>query len=119
MDLHSRLAVPLWDCLLGCTATVATLHGTTAHLSIPPGTQHGAVITLLEAGVRRGGGKGTPHSHAGSHHFQVQVLLPKELSKAEQHLLEELARLHKGEAAMGGGVMPLGLPPHHVPTTNL
>ncbi len=84
LDLHSQLQVPFLDALLGGTHTVPTLWGDAA-LSIPPGTQHGAVLSLARAGVRR----------QGCHHFQVQLQLPREVSSAEQELLQQLAVLQR------------------------
>ncbi|PRW59959.1 dnaJ-like protein subfamily A member 2-like [Chlorella sorokiniana] len=84
LDLHSQLQVPFLDALLGGTHTVPTVWGN-ARLSIPPGTQHGSVLSLDQAGVRR----------QGSHHFQVQLLLPREVSSAEQELLQQLAVLQR------------------------
>lgn len=93
LDLHSQLAVPLWDALLGGTHTVPTVWGD-APLSIPPGTQHGAVLSLARAGVRR----------QGSHYFQVQLQLPRLVSTAERELLQQLATLQQGgKAAQRGG----------------
>lgn len=89
LDLHSQLAVPLWDVCLGGTTTVATLHGD-ARLAIPPGTQHGAVLSVPRAGVRREGRGPRP---CGSHHFEVLVQLPREVSGVEARLLQRLAQL--------------------------
>ena len=88
LDLHSQLAVPLWDAALGGTATVHTLRGT-ASLAIPPGTQHGAVLSLAAAGVEREG------AGRGQHHFEVLVELPRQVSSAEVALLQRLAELQR------------------------
>jgi len=96
LDLHSLLAVSLWDALLGATTTVRTLRGI-ASLTIPPGTQHGAVLSLAQAGVEReAGGQGLDQVAArGSHHFQVVLQLPREVSKPEAELLQRLAHLQQ------------------------
>jgi hypothetical protein len=93
LDVHSQLAVPLWDVLLGGTATVRTLRGD-ACLAIPPGTQHGAVLSLSQAGVHA---EGRGRAVRGSHHFQVRVQLPEaqQLTAAQQQLLERLADLQQ------------------------
>lgn len=102
LDVHSQLAVPLCDALLGGTATVATLRGP-ASLPIPPGTQHGAVLSLAHAGVHREGeGEGRPASR-GAHHFRVVVQLTRQVGGAEQALLQRLAELQRARAAGGGG----------------
>ncbi|KAI3436229.1 hypothetical protein D9Q98_002283 [Chlorella vulgaris] len=93
LDVHSQLAVPLWDVLLGGTATVRTLRGD-ACLAIPPGTQHGAVLSLSQAGVHA---EGRGRAVRGSHHFQVRVQMPEaqQLTAAQQQLLERLADLQQ------------------------
>lgn len=95
LDLHSQLQVPVWDALLGGTATVATLRGA-ASLAIPPGTPHGAVLTLQREGVEREGGG--PASR-GAHHFRVSLQLPRQVSGAEQTLLQRLAELQQQRRA--------------------
>lgn len=104
LDLHSRLSVPLWDALLGGTVTVTTLRGE-ASLAIPAGTQHGAVLSLASAGVEQpagsrgvssGGGssrRGRQQAARGSHHFEVCVQLPRDVSSAEEALLLRLREL--------------------------
>lgn len=104
LDLHSQLAVPLWDALLGGTATVMTLRGT-ASLTIPPGTQHGAVLSLAHAGVEQGSSSrdgwirsasGSRQQVArGSHHFEVCVQLPRDVGGAEEALLRRLRELQR------------------------
>lgn len=104
LDLHSQLAVPLWDALLGGTATVSTLRGD-ARLTIPPGTQHGAVLSLAQAGVQReGDGRGS----CGAHHFEVVVELPRQVSSAEQELLQRLAELQRRRRRRGSGSRSAG-----------
>eukprot|EP00887_Chlorella_sp_A99_P006673 scaffold3.g6673.t1 len=92
-DLRSRLAVPLWDALLGGSATVATLYGE-AQLPIPPGTQHGTVLALARAGVQRLGGQ--PHER-GAHLFEVCLELPGPAGAGSerQRLLRQLAALQE------------------------
>lgn len=104
LDLHSRLLVPLWDALLGGTVTVTTLRGA-ASLTIPPGTQHGAVLSLASAGVEQeaggrddGSGSGSrggagQQAARGSHHFEVCVQLPRDIGGEEEGLLQRLREL--------------------------
>lgn len=100
LDLHSYLTIPLWDALLGGTANVSTLRGT-ASLAIPPGTQHGHVLSLRRAGVQReGGGPGA----RGAHHFRVMLEVPREVSGTEQALLEQLAELQRRQHEAAGAV---------------
>jgi DnaJ-class molecular chaperone len=59
-DLSVRVATPLATALAGGTVGVPTLRGTTAQLSIPPGTQNGARLRLRGLGMPhlKGGGAG-------------------------------------------------------------
>ncbi|GAB4823321.1 hypothetical protein N2152v2_010367 [Parachlorella kessleri] len=92
-DLHSPLAVSLWDALLGGPAVVQTLRGR-ATLQVPPGTQHGATLSLPQQGLPRLGG---PAAATGAHHFKVSVMLPhaEAMGEAEQQLLGQLACLRR------------------------
>ena len=70
-DLSVRVATPLATALAGGTVGVPTLRGTTAQLSIPPGTQNGARLRLR--------GLGLPHlktEGAGDLLATVDVRLP-------------------------------------------
>jgi DnaJ-class molecular chaperone len=59
-DLSVRVPTPLATAIAGGTVTVPTLRGTTAHLSIPAGTQNGARLRLRGLGMPhlKGGGAG-------------------------------------------------------------
>ena len=70
-DLAVRVATPLATAIVGGTVQVPTLRGTTAQLSIPPGTQNGARLRLR--------GLGMPHLRgdaAGDLLATVDVRLP-------------------------------------------
>lgn len=88
--LYCKITVPMTQAALGATITVPTLAGEEP-LDIPSATQTGDVLTLADHGV--------PHlksGHKGDQYVTVVVETPKQLSKEERHLLEELARL-RGE----------------------
>jgi DnaJ-class molecular chaperone len=71
-DLAVRVPTPLATAIAGGTVQVPTLRGTTAQLSIPPGTQNGARLRLR--------GLGMPHLHgegAGDLLATVDVRLPQ------------------------------------------
>jgi DnaJ-class molecular chaperone len=71
-DLAVRVPTPLATVIAGGTVEVPTLRGTTAQLSIPPGTQNGARLRLR--------GLGMPHLHgdgAGDLLATVDVRLPQ------------------------------------------
>lgn len=83
LDLHSDVAVPLVVAILGGTVTVATLTEGPRPLRVPPGTPHGAQLT-----VERGGVLGR-----GAHHFRVRVSVPREVTPAEAAVLRRLAEV--------------------------
>ena len=97
LDVHSHVEVPLWDAVLGGTAAVQTLRGG-ATLPIPPGTAHGAVLSLARAGVQVEGGAAAA---CGAHHFRVALQLPRQVSDAERSLLQRLAELQRSRRSAG------------------
>ncbi len=88
-DLLRQETIPLTDAVLGATLEVPTLDGS-ASVTIPPGTQPGAVLRLK--------GKGLPefgNGHYGEMYLRVDVHVPEKLSGEERELYERLR-------AMGG-----------------
>ena len=59
-DLSVRVATPLATAIAGGTVAVPTLRGTTAQLSIPPGTQNGARLRLRGLGMPHLKGEAAP-----------------------------------------------------------
>jgi len=77
--------VPAPEAALGTTVSVATLDGE-EELSIEPGTQPGAVLTLSGRGMpslRRG--------RRGDQRVVVNVVIPRALSAEQRELLERFA----------------------------
>ena len=70
------MATPLATALAGGTVGVPTLRGTTAQLSIPPGTQNGARLRLRGLGMPHLKGEG-----AGDLLATVDVRLPHPVPK--------------------------------------
>lgn len=88
--IYCQISVPMTQASLGATIEVPTLEGPCS-LEIPAGTQTGDVLTLP--------GKGAPHLRReakGDQYIAIAVETPKNLSKEEREVLEELARL-RGE----------------------
>ena len=83
-DLLRQETIPLTDAVLGATLQVPTLDGS-ASVTIPPGTQPGAVLRLK--------GKGLPefgNVHHGELYLRIEVHVPEKLSGEERELYERL-----------------------------
>ena len=98
VDLVARVHVPFTDAALGAEIPVPALEPeeekTTLSLTLPAGTQSGAVFTVKGHGVPRLDGRGR-----GSLVVVVQVEVPTALSSRAKELLSELDAELKGEAA--------------------
>ncbi len=86
-DVICEIPLSFPQAALGAEIEVPTLDGK-ARLRIPPGTQAGAVFRLKAKGVPdlRGYGR-------GDHVVRVMVETPRKLTKRQQQLLEEFARI--------------------------
>jgi curved DNA-binding protein len=86
-DLHTSVTVPLTTAVLGGEASVPTLDGPVG-IKVAPGTPVGRTFRLRGHGLprREGGGRGDLMA-------TLSVSLPKELSRKERELFEELQRL--------------------------
>ncbi len=88
-DLVARVHVPFTDAALGAAIRVPALEpgrrGRQRPVTIPPGTQSGAVFTMKGHGIPRLDGRGR-----GSLVVVVQVDVPTELSARARELLAEL-----------------------------
>jgi molecular chaperone DnaJ len=82
-DLITPIDLPAPLAALGTTVKVATLEGE-EDVEVPAGTQPGTVITLRGRGMpslRRG--------RPGDQHVVVNVVIPRNLSAEQRHMLEE------------------------------
>jgi DnaJ-class molecular chaperone len=84
VDLHTDVAVPLLDAVLGGEVEVPTMTGRVA-LKIPPGTQNGRSFRINGKGMPRSGGSGH-----GDLYATVKVRLPESLTDEERRLFERL-----------------------------
>lgn len=84
-NLYSSAPVTFAQAALGSMITVKTLDGT-EKLEIPPGTQTGSVFRVKEKGMPVLGGRGR-----GDLFVAVTVVTPKNLTKEQRKLLEQLA----------------------------
>lgn len=91
-DAFAVLEVPMVQAALGGEVQVATLDGT-ERVVIDPGTESGTTVRLK--------GKGIPNLGRGGRgdlFLTIAVQTPRDLSKEQRRLVEELARL-RGEVA--------------------
>lgn len=90
-DLLRQETIPLTDAVLGATLQVPTLDGS-ASVTIPPGTQPGAVLRLK--------GKGLPEfgsERRGEMYLRIDVHVPEKLSREERELYERLRSIGSKE----------------------
>jgi molecular chaperone DnaJ len=87
--IESEVTLNYLQAILGDTIEVETVDGH-EQLTIPAGTQPGAVLTLQGKGVPK---LGNPVAR-GNHQFSVKVQLPTKISDHERELLEDLAGHH-------------------------
>jgi molecular chaperone DnaJ len=90
---HLVAAVPIafTQAALGAELEIPTLEGT-AHLSIPPGTQHGTVFRIPAAGLPN-----LRNDRKGDLVVIAQLLVPKKLTDEQMKLLKEYAHTERLE----------------------
>ncbi len=93
-DIQVELPVSPWEAALGTKVPVPTLEGS-VEVTIPPGTQGGSRLRLRGQGLRkRNGGR-------GDQYVKVRIVLPASLSREEEKILKELARVSKFDPRAG------------------
>ncbi|MCS7258270.1 MAG: molecular chaperone DnaJ [candidate division WOR-3 bacterium] len=86
-DLIVELPISVTTAVLGGEVEVPTLFGN-KKIKIPPGTQHGDIIRIKNAGIKKAtGGK-------GDELVRVVIHIPKSLSTQEKNLYKELEKIH-------------------------
>jgi len=93
-DLACEMEIPLTQAVLGAEIPLETFDGERT-LEIPPGTQHGDVISLRGLGAARLDGRGR-----GNLRVHVSVHIPTRLTAEERDLFEQLAAA-RGETSGG------------------
>jgi molecular chaperone DnaJ len=88
-DLVCEVPVTMAQAALGTEIEVPTLEDK-ATVRLPPGTQHGTVLTLRGKGVPRGKG-----GRRGDQKIVVQVEIPRKLTPRQSELLREFEELHE------------------------
>lgn len=96
-DLILGRRIGIAQAALGCKVSIPTLDGE-KQLEIPAGAQHGQRLTIPGAGVPQLRGIGR-----GDLHVQLEVVVPKKLSKEQRDLLEKFAAISGEDANAGGG----------------
>ena len=83
-DLVRLETITLVDAVLGTTLKVPTLDGS-ASVTIPPGSQPGAILRLKDKGLPEFASK-----HRGVMYLRIDVKVPEQLSHEERELYERL-----------------------------
>ena len=86
-DLFLETSISFIQAALGTTIKVPTLEGET-DLEIRPGTQPGEIYSIRDRGVKH-----LRSNKTGSLNVGVKVEIPKKLTKEQQELLEQFAKL--------------------------
>jgi len=89
-DILLKLPISVTQAALGATLEVPTLNGA-EKIKIPRGTQHGKIFRLPGKGIPNLRGRGR-----GDQVVEAHVEVPTNLSKQEEKVLREFARL-RGE----------------------
>ncbi len=93
-DLHCTISVPMVDAALGTTVTIDAILDGPTEITIPAGTQPGAVTTLR--------GHGMPHLRSGVRgdlHAHIEVVVPSRLDHDDIELLRKLKENRIRDAA--------------------
>ena len=90
-DLYYELVVDLYTVVLGGKKKVKLINGKTINLDIPKGTDSGSLFRIGKFGLK----KSDVGDERGDLYVRVKVETPKDLSKKELLLFEELAKTKK------------------------
>lgn len=91
-DLLRQETISLTDAVLGITLDVPTLDGS-ASVSIPPGTQPGAVLRLKGKGLPEFGNR-----RQGEMYLRIEVQVPEQLTREERELYERLRAIRRSKS---------------------
>jgi curved DNA-binding protein len=86
-DLYINREIKLTEAILGVSVSVPTISGKELILKIPPGTKHNTKMRLSGHGlpILQSGGKGNLYAN-------IHVSMPKQLTKEQKKLVEQLAK---------------------------
>ena len=88
-NIHISVPISALDATLGTTVDIPTAHGD-VEMTIPAGTQPGQQLRLKGYGI-----KDLRTGNIGDQYVEVQVEIPKKLSREEKELYEKLANRKK------------------------
>ena len=86
LDVILELPISIYEAVLGNKIEVPTLDGPVT-LTIPPGTSSGAKLRIRGRGIERSGQR-------GDQLVVMRVMVPKDLDRADQEAIQEMARKH-------------------------
>ncbi len=81
-DIHIKATVGMAECALGTEIVVKTVYGEES-VTIPAGTQPGAILKLKGKGVKDSAGR------AGDEYVHLSIEIPKKLNERQKELLQE------------------------------
>lgn len=96
-DVVCELPITFTQAAIGAEIEVPTLDGT-AKITVPPGSQHGAILTLRGKGIPRAGA-----GRRGNQRLVVQIEVPTRLSSRQVELLKEFDSLQTTGAESAAG----------------
>lgn len=96
-DIIFNQKIGIAQAALGCRLNIKTLDGEKT-IEVPAGVQYGHRISIPGAGVPNIRGIGR-----GDFHVELEVVVPKKLSKEQRELLEKFAEVSGEDHATGGG----------------
>ncbi|MBI4123147.1 MAG: molecular chaperone DnaJ [Parcubacteria group bacterium] len=86
-DLYAKTQISFTQAVLGDEIQVPTLEGARVLLQVPAGTESGRVVKVQ--------GKGVPHFQGlgrGNLNYELEIHIPKKLSRQQKELLEKLKK---------------------------
>lgn len=98
-EIYSDQTVSYIDAILGASVKCPVVDGEVT-IKVPPGTQPGQVMRLKGNGAPR---LGNPESR-GDHYVTVNVEIPKDISKEEEKLIQQLKELRDNNGKKKGGI---------------
>ena len=88
LDVYTTQKINLKQAVSGADLLLETVHGKNVLLNIPEGTQSGTKFRI--------GGKGLEvNGQVGDHYVEINVEIPKHLSKEQKQYVDKLAHLSK------------------------
>lgn len=97
-DLVTWVEIPMTTAALGGDVTIDTIDGS-ERISVPAGTQSGAVFRVRGAGIPRRNGRGRGELVARAH-----VVTPTQMDDEQEELLRRLAAARGEDTSEGGGL---------------